>query len=79
MFIVDGLANVVSVLIDGVLYDGGRSAIQGWWRLNPWLDDINGDGWCAVNDDLQGRIACLRIYDRYLRTSEAISNYCAGP
>jgi hypothetical protein len=79
VFVVDGLANVVSALIDGVLYDGGTSAIQGWWRLNPWLDDINGDGWCIVNDDLQGRIVCMRVYDRYLRTSEAISNYRAGP
>jgi hypothetical protein len=79
VFIVDGLANVVSVLVDGVLYDGGTAAIQGWWRLNPWLDDLNGDGWGAVNDGLQGRIACLRLYDRYLRTSEAVSNYRAGP
>ena len=79
VYIVDGLANIVSVLIDGLLYDGGTSTIQGWWRLNPWLDDINGDSICAVDDGLQGHIASLRIYDRYLRTSEAISNYRAGP
>lgn len=78
VFIIDGLANVVSVLIDGVLYDGDTSTIQGWWRLNPWLDDISGDGSCAIDEGLQGRIASLRIYDRYLRTSEAVSNYRAG-
>lgn len=77
--IVDGLANVVSVLVDGVLCDGGTPCIQGWWRLNPWLDDLNGDGICAVDGNLRGRIARLRIYDRHLRTSEAIANYNAGP
>jgi len=78
VFIVDGLAKIASVVIDGVLYDGGASAIQGWCRLNPWLDDLNSDGVCVVDKGLPGQIARLRIYDRYLRTSEAISNYRAG-
>lgn len=77
-FIVDGLAKIVSVVVDGILCDGGTSSIQGWWRLNPWLDDLNGDGYCAVDEGFQGRIGCLRIYDRYLRTSEAVANYRAG-
>lgn len=79
VYIVDGLANIVSVLIDGVLYDGGTSWIQGWWRLNPWLDDLNGDGLCVVDDGFRGRVERLRIYARYLCTSEAISNHRAGP
>ena len=78
VFIVDGLANIVTMLIDGVLCDGGASRIQGWWRLNPYLGDINGDGVCQVAGDVNGRIRSLRIYDRYLRTSEAIANYRAG-
>ena len=78
VFIVDGLANVVSVLIDGVLCDGGTSWIQGWWRLNPWLDDLNGHGLCTVDKGFAGRIECLRIYDRYLRTSEEIGSFRAG-
>jgi hypothetical protein len=78
VFIVDGLANVVSMLVDGVLCDGGRSRIQGWWRLNPWMDDLNGDGTCTVDKGFKGRIERLRIYDRYLRTSEAVANYRAG-
>jgi len=79
VFIVDGLAKIVSMVVDGVLCDGGESRIQGWWRLNPWLDDLNGDGRCIVDQGLQGRVERLRIYRRYLRTSEAISNYRAGP
>jgi hypothetical protein len=79
VFIVDGLAKIVSVVVDGVLCDGGEPRIQGWWRLNPWLEDLNGDGLCIVDEGLRGRVERLRIYNRYLRTSEAISNYRAGP
>ena len=78
VFIVDGLANIVSMLVDGVLCDGGESRIQGWWRLNPYLGEINGDGICTIGENVRGQIVAVRIYDRYLRTSEAIGNYRAG-
>jgi hypothetical protein len=80
VFIVDGLANVVSVLVNGLLLDGGQNRIQGWSRLNPWLDDINDAEVCTVGNDFSGKIEMVRIYDRYLRTSEAVLNYraCSG-
>jgi hypothetical protein len=78
VFIVDGAANIVSVVADGVLCDGGGSRIQGWWRLHPYLDEINDDGVCRVGGGWSGSIRHLRIYDRYLLTSEAIGNYRAG-
>jgi hypothetical protein len=78
VLIVDGLANVVSMVVDGRLNDGGADRIQGWWRLNPWLGEIDDEGRCQVGADLAGRIECLRVYGRYLRTSEAIAHYRAG-
>jgi hypothetical protein len=79
VFIVDGLAKVVSIVVDGILCDGGEARIQGWWRLNPYLDELNDDFLCKVGDGMMGQVSLLRIYDRYLRTSEAVSNYRAGP
>jgi len=77
VLIVDGLAKVVSVCANGRLLDGGEDRIQGWWRLNHWYDDINDQGACAVGEGFAGRIPLLRIYDRYLRTAEAVANYRA--
>jgi hypothetical protein len=77
-FMVDGRANVVSAAVDGVLCDGGAARIQGWKRLNPFLGAIDDEGVCRAGADLRGRIAHLRIYGRCLRTSEVVSNYCAG-
>ncbi len=75
VFIVDGLAKVVSIVADGTLLDGGKDRIQGWWRLNPWLGDINDAGSCIVGNDFSGRVHLVRIYGRYLRTAEAVGNY----
>jgi len=78
VFIVDGLAKIVSMVVDGVLCDGGEQRIQGWWRLNPRMCELNDDGVCNVGANLKGEIKRVRIYNRYLRTSEAIANYRAG-
>jgi hypothetical protein len=78
VFIVDGLAKIVSIVANGRLCDGGADRIQGWSRLNPWMDDINDEGICQVADEFQGRIHHMRLYNRYLRTSEAIANWRAG-
>ena len=79
VFIVDGAAGVATALVDGVLCDGGTARIQGWARLNPYVQELNDDLTCQVGEDLSGEIAHLRLYERYLRTFEALSNYRAGP
>ncbi len=77
VFIVDGLAKIVSVVANGKLLDGGDERIQGWWRLNPWLDEINDAGVCTVGEGFSGRISLVRIYNRYLRTAEAVRSFWA--
>ena len=72
--IVDGGPKVISFVVDGTLNDGGAHRQFGWGRYSPHLRGVKGE------DIL--RIACsverLRVYKRYLCTSEAIGNYRAG-
>ena len=41
------------------------------------LGDVNGTGQVQVAPSVQGTLSRLRVYNRYLRTSEAIGNYHA--
>jgi len=76
--IVDGGPKVISFVVDGVLCDGGEASTYGWGRFTPELDDVSGSDKFRVAPNLNGRLHRLRIYNRYLRTSEAVANYHAG-
>jgi len=76
--IVDGGPKIISFLVDGVLCDGGASRQFGWGRFSPNLRHANGGRVLRIDPDRAGEIEALRIYSRYLRTSEAISNFRAG-
>jgi hypothetical protein len=66
-------------MVDGRLCDGGHADVQGWARLHPYLRNLNGERLCRVGEDFDGRIERIRVYERYLRTSEAVGNHRAGP
>lgn len=74
-FIVDGLAQTVSVIIDGKLCDGGYNRQYGWGKYPDTLGDINGRSETSVTSLFDGIIYKLNIYNRYLTTSESIGNY----
>lgn len=74
MAIVDGGPKVITFVVDGVLCDGGMSRQFGWGRFSPNLYDVNGSHKLLVGLDVKA----ARIYDRPLRTSEAIGNFRAG-
>ena len=76
--IVDGGPNVISFVVDGILCDGGTASTYGWGRFSPELGDVSGSGKLRVAPTLNGRLERLRVYGRYLRTSEAVANYHAG-
>ena len=78
VFIVDGQARVLSIVVDGRLCDGGDRRIQGWWKLPQYLEALDHGGRCRVDPGFRGSIEWLRIYGRHLLTSEAIANYRAG-
>jgi len=76
--IVDGGPRVITFCIDGALCDGGEHRQFGWGRFSPHLRDANGAPELRVGAGLQGQLPVLRIYDRALRTAEAIGNWRAG-
>jgi hypothetical protein len=75
--IVDGGPNIITFLVDGKLCDGGESRQFGWGRFDPKVGDVNGSETLLLSPSFEGKILSLRIYDRYLRTSEAVSNHQA--
>jgi hypothetical protein len=60
------------------LCDGGAARQFGWGRFNPNLRDVNGAKVLRIGPSLRGRIHHLRLYNRSLRTSEAVGNYRAS-
>jgi hypothetical protein len=64
--------------VDGVLCDGGRERQFGWGRFHPCLRDANGAAQARVAPSLRGELSRLRLYNRYLLTSEAVGNDRAG-
>ena len=85
VFIVDGGPKMISSIVDGQVCNGGAASDFGWTRFyapqdrkrnatGPDLGDINGGATMKLATDLEG----LRLYNRYLRTTEAIGNYHAG-
>jgi hypothetical protein len=78
VFIVDGGPKIISVVIDGVLNDGGAVRQYGWGRFDPAMGSVNGSRDGKLAPAIFGEVRRMRIYTRYLRTSEAVSNWRAG-
>ncbi len=76
--IVDGGPKIITFVVNGVLCDGGDFRQFGWGRFTPHLRHVNGAATLRIGPKLSGEIGQLRLYDRALRTSEAIANYRAG-
>jgi hypothetical protein len=74
---VDGGSRIVTFIVDGKLCDGGIARQFGWGRFRTELDEACGGQTLRLTPG-SVRIHRLRVYDRYLRTSEAIANYRAG-
>ena len=74
---VDGHAKVICFVVDGALNDGGAQRPFGFGRFSPNFKDISGGRTLQVAPALHGELRHLRIYDRALRTSEAIANFHA--
>jgi len=73
--IVDGGPRIITFIIDGVLNDGGDARQFGWGRFSPNLRTASGAPGLRI---ARSAVKRLRIYNRYLRTSEAIAAFRAG-
>lgn len=76
--IADGGPKIITFVIDGKLHDGGEARQFGWGRFNPNLKTAAGAPEMRIGRNLDGKVLSLRLYDRYLRTSEAIAAFRAG-
>jgi hypothetical protein len=76
--IVDGGPRAITFILDGELCDGGKERLFGYGRFDEAFKDVNGARNMKVAPSLRGRLSLVRIYNRALRTSEAIGNYHAG-
>ncbi|HOW69135.1 MAG TPA: exo-alpha-sialidase [Phycisphaerae bacterium] len=72
--IVDGGPKIITFVVDGRLCDGGPTRRSGWSRFPPELNNVNGTQTLRLATSLDGQLSGLRVYDRYLRTSEAVAN-----
>ncbi len=68
VIIVDRAASIVSFVVDGRLCDGGETCQYGWQRL-PAIGCVFGD----IPIKLHASVTAVRIYERPLRTSEALA------
>ena len=73
--IVDAGSGILSMVVDDILCDGGSYTPQGWVYVGRKMGVIPTGGAIAVG----GSVRRLRLWDRYLRVSEAIAVWRAGP
>ncbi|MFA6563884.1 MAG: LamG-like jellyroll fold domain-containing protein [Verrucomicrobiia bacterium] len=71
---VDGGPKIITFVVDGILCDGGDERQFGWGRFSPNLRTPTG----AATVKIAPAVGSLRIYNRALRTSEAVGNFRAG-
>ncbi len=69
----DAHPKIGTMVVDGQVCDGGEAREFGWKRFDKVPRDVRGGAVLKVSPKLN----TLRIYGRYLRTSEAVSNFNA--
>ncbi len=74
---VDGGPRIITFVVDGILCDGGDARQFGWGRFSPNLYNVTGGDSLRIAPGMNGRLEWLRVYGRYLRTSECVGNYRA--
>jgi hypothetical protein len=75
--IVDGGPNIVRFVVNGRLSDGGDHRQFGWGRFPPDYRGPQG-GELHMNRKFDGDIARVRLFNRALRTSEAVNEFRLG-
>lgn len=74
VFICDFSATLIAVIADGVFLDGGAVRQYGWGRIPQEMGDVKG----AFQARLAPSVKGVRLYNRALRTSEAVANFRSG-
>jgi hypothetical protein len=77
LFNIDGGPKLMTVMVDGVLCDGGADRQFGWSRFHPCLMEPNGAAHATLAPSLHGTLLGLRLYGRSLLSSEGVGNWRA--
>ena len=72
---VDGGPRIITFVVDGLLCDGGDWRQFGWGRFSPHHRGPQGSDVLHIGPSLRGEVKIVRLYNRALRTSEAIGNF----
>jgi hypothetical protein len=75
---VDGGPKTICFMVNGQLCDGGKERKWGYGRFYASFIDLNGRERLQLAPSLNGELKLLRIYNRALRTSEALGNFRAS-
>ncbi len=78
LFIVDAGPRLITTMVDGTLCDGGDKRQYGWSRFHPNMMNAEGAPEATLAPSLHGELKKVRLYDRYLLTSEGVANWEAG-
>jgi hypothetical protein len=86
VFNVDVAPRLITTFIDGRLGDGGEARAFGYTRFgdaggsqpSSMPADVSGSANLRIAPAIPGKIVRLRLYDRYLMTSEVVGNFRAG-
>lgn len=90
VFTVDGGPKLITVLVDGVLCDGGEDRPFGYGRFHAEenaefkvigkdLTTVSTGASLQIAPSFRGTLKGMRLYERPLRTTEAIGNFRVGP
>lgn len=77
--IIDAGAHLLSIVVDGVLCDGGSVAPQGWAWVPADTGNTAGRTSFRLAPDYRGQLLGGDFYSRWLYTSELVGNFRAGP
>ncbi len=72
--VVDGGPKVISFVTNGQCNDGGEHRQYGWGRFSPNLKNVMGLGELTRSP----AVLKLNVFNRHLRTAEAVASYRAG-
>ncbi len=76
--IVDGGPKIIAFVVDGELHDGGDRRQFGWARFPRELRHVNFGEKLRLAPRFEGELRDFRLYDRALRTTEAVGNWRAA-
>lgn len=86
VFNVDVAPRLITVIADGRVCDGGAARAFGFMRFGDAMKpsprdvhDVSGSARLSLASRFSGHLRRLRLYTRYLTTSEAVGNFQAGP